>query len=242
MSESLAALAARVVAVRQRVAEACTRAGRDPAEVTLVAVTKTLPAATVRAAYAVGLRDFGENYAQELRDKALQLADLAELRWHFIGPLQRNKAQHVVGTAALIHTVASTALIERLAALAAQRGTAQGVLLQLNLSGEGTKSGARAEELPALLAALGAHPQQLHGIGLMTMPPQSADPQQTAPIFAALRQLRDTFADHWAADPAAAAARLGALSMGMSADYAVAIAEGATLVRVGSAIFGQRAP
>lgn len=237
MSAETVALARRITAVQERIALACARAGRERTEVTLIAVSKTQPAAAVRAAYALGLRDFGENYAQELRDKAAQLADLHELRWHFIGPLQRNKAQHVIGTVALIHTVASIALIERLAALAAQRGLAQSLLLQLNLSGEDSKSGARAEELPALLAAVDAYPLQLRGVGLMTMPPLEADPQRAAPIFAALRHLRDGCAGRWATP-----SRRGELSMGMSGDYEVAIAEGATLVRVGSAIFGDRAP
>ncbi|MBK8480329.1 MAG: YggS family pyridoxal phosphate-dependent enzyme [Proteobacteria bacterium] len=235
MSEPLTTLAERLNAVRRQIALACARAGRDPAEVTLVAVSKTVPAAAVREAYALGLRDFGENYVQELREKAAQLADLAELRWHFIGPLQRNKAQHVVGTAALIHTVASTALIDRLAALAERGGSTQHLLLQLNLSGEASKSGAGAEALPALLAAIGAHQQRLRCVGLMTMPPLADDPTRSAPHFAALRQLRDRFAPQLAPPRRAAE-----LSMGMSADYAVAIAEGATLLRIGSAIFGER--
>jgi PLP dependent protein len=232
-SDDLEALSRRLGGVQQRIADACRRAGRDPDEVTLVCVTKTLGSDRVRLAHAAGARDFGENYAQELRDKARELAAL-EPRWHFIGPLQRNKVKYAVGTAVLIHTLGRAETIEAVDKRAASAGIVQEGLVQLNLSGEATKSGAAEGELEALLVAFEGC-THLRCAGLMTMPPFFDDPQLARPIFAALRQLRDR---------AAATARtnvdLHHLSMGMSGDFEVAVEEGATLVRVGTAIMGPR--
>ena len=210
-------------AVRAGIARACAGAGRDPASVRLVAVSKTQPLEAVRAAAAAGQVLFGENYAQELREKA---AALPELEWHFIGALQGNKARVVVGRAALIHTCDRAALARELSKRAAGLGITQRVLLEVNVGREPQKGGALPEEVAALLAAVRALPA-LECRGLMCIPPAEGDPR---PHFRTLRALRDGLLPG------------GELSMGMSADYAAAIEEGATLVRVGTAIFGARGP
>jgi PLP dependent protein len=223
-------------AVQARVAAACERAGRSAAEVTIVAVSKTHPAAAVREAFAAGATDFGENYAQELATKASELAGAPgseprrALRWHFIGRLQRNKARLVAGRVALVHAVDSVELAEELARRAG--GNVQPILLAVNLGGEATKGGITAAAAPALATALAA----VAGTsldGLMTMPPPSDDPEASRPHFDGLRALRDRLADQLGRP-------LPVLSMGMSHDFEVAIACGATHVRVGTAIFGSR--
>ena len=196
---------------------------RLPAHVTLVAVSKLQPAEAIRAAYAAGQRDFGENYVQEWRGKAAALADLADLRWHLIGALQANKAKYVAGACALVHGLESAKVASELDRRAAARGALQPILVQVNVAREPQKGGVAVEELPTLLAELGALPH-LRVAGLMTIPPAEADPR---PHFAALREL-------------AKAHGLAQLSMGMSADWPLAVEEGATLVRVGTAIFGHR--
>ncbi len=219
-------------AIAARVAAACERAGRSPAEVTIVAVSKTHPAEAVRAAAAAGARDFGENYAQELAAKQGACADLAGVRWHFIGRLQRNKARLVAGRVALVHAVDSRELAEELARRA--QGAVQPVLLSVNVAGEATKGGVGPAAAPALAAELA----RLPGVrldGLMTMPPPSDDPEASRGPFLALRALRDRLQQELGAP-------LPALSMGMSGDYEVAIACGATHVRIGTAIFGERPP
>lgn len=224
-------LQARLAALEQRIEAACRGTGRRRDEVTLVAVTKTHPSEQVRLAHALGLRHFGENYTQELSQKAATLADVRPISWHFIGHLQRNKARHVVGRCALIHSVDSLALLTRIDQLAAPLGIVQDVMLQLSLAGETSKSGATPEELEALLAH--ARPlAHVRCVGLMTMPPLSASPDQATSIFAELRALRDA--------ARANAPDLSFLSMGMSHDLELAIAQGATHIRVGSALFGDR--
>jgi pyridoxal phosphate enzyme (YggS family) len=213
-------LGAAIAAVLARIDAAARAAGRDPAQITLVAVSKTVPAERVRDAVAAGQLDLGENYAQELRDKARVVPGA---RWHYIGPLQRNKVKYVVGTAQLIHTVGDAAIAAEIAARAARMGLTQRCLVQVNVGKEVQKSGCAIEALPSLLAALAAH-ASLRVEGLMCIPPADEDPR---PHFATLRGLAEQH-------------RLAQLSMGMSADYELAIAEGATLVRVGSAIFGAR--
>jgi len=210
-----------LIRVRERIAAACARAGRDPASVRLVAVSKTQPLDKLREAAAAGQRIFGENYAQELREKADALPGC---EWHFVGALQTNKARLVVGRAALIHTCDRIALAQELSKRARNAGLVQPVLLEVNVGREPQKAGALPEDTPALLAEVRALPG-LRCEGLMCIPPASGDPR---PHFRALREL---------------AQRLGLaeLSMGMSADYETAIEEGATLVRVGTAIFGERA-
>ncbi|HET9624631.1 MAG TPA: YggS family pyridoxal phosphate-dependent enzyme [Kofleriaceae bacterium] len=219
-------------AITARVAAACERAGRAPDEVTILAVAKTQPAAAVREAYAAGARDIGENYAQELAAKQAELAawqGAPELRWHFIGRLQRNKAKLVAGKVALVHAVDSIELAEELARRAAQP---QPILLSVNLGGEDTKGGVPSASAPDLARALAA----IAGVrldGLMTMPPPVDDPEASRPHFTALRALRDRLQDDLGR-------ALPVLSMGMSHDFEVAIACGASHVRVGTAIFGAR--
>lgn len=222
-------LADRWHAISARVAAACVRAGRAPGEVTIVAVSKLQPAEAVIAAAAAGARDFGENYAQELAAKREACGDV---RWHFIGRLQRNKAKLVAGKVALVHAVDSVDLAEELAKRAG--GVLQPVLVAVNLGGEDTKGGASPDAAPALAAAIARVP----GIrldGLMTMPPPSDDPEASRPAFVALRALRDQLQQDLGQP-------LPVLSMGMSGDFEVAIGCGATHVRIGTAIFGARAP
>jgi PLP dependent protein len=227
-------IARNLARVQERIAHACQRAGRATDEVTLVCVSKTVEADAVRAAHAAGARDFGENYGQELRDKAATLADLGEMSWHFIGALQRNKVKYAVGVAALIHSVDSEALLEEIDRRARSAGITQDVLIQLNLAGEVTKSGIDEGELPVILESLGRYPA-CRCVGLMTMPPFFDEPDRARPIFTRLRALRDEQARR-----ALPNVELNHLSMGMSGDFEAAIEEGATLVRVGTAIFGAR--
>jgi pyridoxal phosphate enzyme (YggS family) len=220
---------ARWAAVQARVAAACARAGRDPASVTIVAVAKLHPAPAVVAAVAAGVTDVGENYAQELVAKAAEVAAAgASPRWHFIGRLQRNKAKLVAGKVALVHAVDSVELGAELGKRAAAIGAMQPVLVAVNLGGEETKTGVEPAAVAALIDAL----RGVAGIrvdGLMTMPPPADAPEASRPHFQALRALRDRIGGE-----------LRVLSMGMSGDFEVAIAEGATHVRIGTAIFGER--
>jgi pyridoxal phosphate enzyme (YggS family) len=217
--------------VRARVDAACERAGRSPGEVTLVAVSKMHPASAVLEAAAAGAIDFGENYAQELAAKRGECAAVAPaIRWHYIGRLQRNKAKLVAGQVALVHAVDSVELAAELGKRAG--GVIQPILIAVNAAGEETKGGVTAETAPALAKAIG----EVAGVrldGLMTMPPPTDDPEASRPYFEALRGLRDRLADELGRP-------LPVLSMGMSGDYEVAIACGATHVRVGTAIFGAR--
>lgn len=221
-----AEIATRLEAVRARIDAACARAGREPGSVALVAVSKTQPAEAVRAAYLAGQRVFGENYVQELAEKSKSLADLAELRWHFIGHLQRNKAKDVAAVARCVETVDSPRLAEALAKRATPGAPPLEVMLQVNVGGEAQKSGCAPAELPALIDAVRAQPS-LSLRGLMTVPPLGEAPEASRPHFRALRELAGRHG-------------LRELSMGMSADLEVAIEEGATTVRVGTAIFGSR--
>lgn len=223
-------VAAALARVRADIAAAATACGRDPAGVTLVAVSKTRGPDDVRAAYAAGQRDFGENYVQELVAKAEALADLADLRWHFIGHLQTNKARAVAERAAVVHSADSERLVRELGRRAAAAGRTLGLLAQVNVAGEAQKSGCAPGELGAVLAAARESPG-LSLRGLMTVPPAADDPEASRPWFAALRALRESHGG---------ASSLPELSMGMTHDLAVAVAEGATLVRVGTAIFGAR--
>ncbi len=224
-------IAQRLAAVHARIDAARARAGGGA--VSLLAVGKRHPAAAIAAAYAAGQRDFGENYAQELADKRAELASSCPgLRWHMIGPVQRNKAKLVVGTA-LIHTVDRVALLSALDQKAHGHGVIQDVLVQVNVAGEASKSGVAPDAVAGLLDGF-ADCEALRCVGLMTIPP--AGPAESArPHFRALRQLRDRLAS-----TARPRVELRALSMGMSDDLEVAIEEGATLVRVGTAIFGAR--
>jgi pyridoxal phosphate enzyme (YggS family) len=212
-------------AVRKRVDAACVRAGRDPSEVTIVAVSKLHPASAVREAAAAGAGDFGENYAQELVAKRGECGDV---RWHFIGRLQRNKAKLVAGSVALVHAVDS---IDLAAELGKRAQAVQPILLAVNVGGEVTKGGIEEAEALELARGFAAVPN-IRLDGLMTMPPPFDDPEASRPYFEKLRDLRDRLAN--------TVGPLPVLSMGMSGDFEVAIACGATHVRIGTAIFGAR--
>lgn len=230
MTASAAQVQGALDAVRARIEEAARRAGRDPATVRLLAVSKTHGPDAVRAAYARGQRDFGENYVQELVPKAAALADLADLRWHLIGHLQTNKCRDVAGLVATVQSVDSERLVRELGRRATAAGRTVGILIQVNVAREAQKSGCEVEALPAILAAaLGTPGVALRG--LMTVPPAAGDPRASRPWFEALRSLRDANGGE---------ALLPDLSMGMTHDMDEAIAAGATVVRVGTAIFGAR--
>lgn len=232
----MSAIAANLARVLDRIARAAHAASRAPEEITLVAVSKTKPASAIREAYAAGQRDFGENYAQELAAKAEELADLPDLRLHYIGHLQSNKAKVVARAAHVVHTVDSVSLAKELGKRALKEGWgADGsgrerlpVLVEVNVGGEPQKHGASAVDLGAVLDAVEAE-KALRLRGLMTMPPH--DLEAARRVFEALKSLRNLHGGR---------ARLPDLSMGMSDDLEVAIASGSTIVRVGSAIFGAR--
>jgi PLP dependent protein len=215
-------LAQRLAEVRRRIAKAAERVRRDPAQITLVAVTKVFPAAVIRDAYALGLREFGENYVQELEAKLPEVSDLAEARFHFIGHLQANKSRRAAEIFHAIQTVDTAKLARRLG----ETGKPLDIMLEVKLSPEQAKAGAPPEELPELIGAVRGCPN-LRLLGLMTMPPWSDDPEQSRPYFRRLREL-------------AAEQGLQHLSMGMSHDLETGIEEGATFVRVGTALFGRR--
>ena len=232
------ALGARLEGVRRRVADAARRAGRRPEEVTLIAVTKTHLPPLLLAAAAAGATDFGENRVQEAEAKFEELKRAgARVRWHLIGHLQSNKARRAVKFFDLVHTVDSAALAARLERLCEEEGRGRlDVLAQLDLAGEATKSGAREGELPALAEAL-ASCARVRCVGLMTLPPFFEDAARVRPYFRRLRELRDEWRGRGLFGAGA-----GELSMGMSHDFEEAVAEGATMVRVGTAIFGERGP
>jgi pyridoxal phosphate enzyme (YggS family) len=222
-------IARNLTEVRARIGAAARAAGRTPESVRLLAVSKKMPADDVRAAIAAGQRAFGENYAQELRDKAALLAaEPAPPEWHFIGPLQSNKVKYVAGKVALVHSIDSAALLDAFEA----RGAPQACLVQVNVAGEASKRGLAMADLPALLDRF-AGARFVRCQGLMLIPPRG----DARPHFAALRSLRD----REAARPRQNV-DLSELSMGMTEDLEAAIAEGATIVRVGTAIFGPRQP
>ncbi len=219
---------ARLDEVRGRLADALRRAGRPADACRLVLASKTQPAAAVAAAYRAGAREFGENYVQEAIAKRAELTALGDITWHLIGHLQGNKARVAVATFDLIQTLDSARLA---AALARQSPTRPvRVLLEVNLGGEASKSGVAPDETEALLTAVR---EQVEVIGLMTIPPPTPEPAAARPYFARLRALRDQLA-------AATGVKLSELSMGMTDDYEIAIEEGATIVRVGRAVFGER--
>jgi len=217
--------------VLERMEKAALRAGRRPEEVRLVGAIKGVDVDRIAEAVESGLEIVGENYVQEALRKREVLGD--RVRWHMIGHLQRNKARHAVGLFEMIHSVDSLKLAQELQKRAAKEGREVGVLLQVNLSGEETKSGVAPEGVQELAEAISEMPN-LRLKGLMTMPPYFEDPDGARPYFQALRRLRDELQRR--------GLPVEELSMGMSADFEVAIEEGATLVRVGTAIFGQRRP
>ncbi|MGO8761356.1 MAG: YggS family pyridoxal phosphate-dependent enzyme [Desulfobaccales bacterium] len=224
------AIAQNLEEVRAAIVTAARRAGRDPGSVRLVAVSKTVDLERIRAAMDAGQDLFGENYLQEARDKIAVLG--RRVGWHLVGHLQSNKARGAVELFDLIHAVDRGKLAGALDAAAARLGKVQDVLIQVNQGGEATKSGVAPEAAPALLKEVAGLPH-LRVLGLMSMPPWFPDPEAARPYFRALRELRDHLRG-------LTGLPLTELSMGMSGDFAVAVEEGATLVRVGTAIFGSR--
>jgi pyridoxal phosphate enzyme (YggS family) len=227
-----AALRARLADVRDRIARAAGRVGRDPATVRLVAISKTFTADHIRAAADCGQIDFGENKVQEALEKMDRTADLP-IRWHLVGHLQSNKAKKAGARFAVVHSVDQAAIALRLDEGARAAGRSIDLLAQVDLAGEPSKHGAQIGQLPALLQTSGLHAARF--AGLMLLPPAVEDPEEARPFFRAARGLRDELVDR-----GVDASSLGELSMGMSHDFEVAVEEGATLVRVGTAIFGKR--
>ena len=222
MQPAAQALGERLNAVRERIARAAERAHRDPQTILLLAVTKVFPATVIEEAYALGLREFGENYVQELEGKYGQVHNLEGVRFHLIGHLQSNKSGKAAELFDVVQTVDSAKLARRLS----DAGRSLEVMLEVKLAPEEAKSGAAPEELPELIAAVQAL-ARLRLTGLMTMPPWSDDSEASRPYFRRLRELAERHG-------------LPQLSMGMSGDLEVAIEEGSTCVRVGTALFGKR--
>ena len=223
----MSTIAKNIAKVRTRIREAAQACGRDPETVGLLAVSKTKPAAAVREAHACGQSDFGENYLQEALNKQAELSDLS-LTWHFIGPIQSNKTRPIAEHFAWVHSVDRLKIAQRLSAQRPAHLPPLNICLQVNVSGEASKSGCAPEELPALALAVSQLPN-LRLRGLMTIPEPTRDVAQQHAACARLRQLRDDLN-----------LELDVLSMGMSDDLEAAIAEGATWVRIGTALFGAR--
>jgi PLP dependent protein len=226
-------IASSIQSIQQQVNDAAVRSGRSADQVTIVAVSKTKPAQAVRDAYAVGMRVFGENRIQEAEGKIAELNDL-EAQWHLIGHLQTNKVKKVIPLFTLIHSVDSPKLIKALESEAAKHDATVSILLQLNLSGEESKFGADISELEKLLSALQEAPHLLCK-GLMTIPPFVDDPEDVRQYFRNLRELGEQYHNDIVGENNPLE-----LSMGMTNDFQVAIEEGSTMVRIGTAIFGGR--
>jgi pyridoxal phosphate enzyme (YggS family) len=235
MSDIAARLRENLERVRSRIADACRRCGRNPAQVRLIAVTKYAELDGVRELIALGQTVLGESRPQQLVARALQLG--TGIEWHLIGTLQRNKVRSVLPHVSLIHSVESLKLLERIDSIAAELNVRPRVLLQVNVSGEASKQGFEPERLRETWPAISAH-RNVTIVGLMTMAPLADDPRHARPTFSDLRRLRDELRQS-----AGDAALFPELSMGMSNDFEVAIEEGATLVRIGSLLFeGLKAP
>jgi PLP dependent protein len=219
--------------IRERITAAAAAAGRRPDDIRLLAVSKTFSADHVRAAYAAGQRDFGENKVQEALQKSEETADL-DIRWHLIGHLQSNKAKRAAEAFAAIHSIDSVDLLRRVERASADAGATPDLYIQVDLAGESTKFGAPETDVPAIArAAMECRAARLKG--LMLLPPWFDEPEHARPYFRRLRELRERLVED-----GIDATRVRELSMGMSHDFEVAIQEGATLVRVGTAIFGKR--
>jgi len=232
--DQMQGLAARFADVKARVAAAAEKCGRNPAEVTLIAISKTHPASLVRELISLGAMDLGENRVQEAELKIPEVGRTG-VRWHLVGHLQANKARRAVNLFDVIHSLDSVELARRLDRLCVEVGRESlPLLIQVDLGHEETKSGVDEQELAQLAEAV-QQLERLELIGLMTLPPFFEDPKQARPYFRRLRELRDELAQKGAFGE-----RSGELSMGMTHDFAVAIEEGATMVRIGTAIFGER--
>ncbi|MCU0657118.1 MAG: YggS family pyridoxal phosphate-dependent enzyme [Polyangiaceae bacterium] len=224
-------VASKLEAIRDRLRRAERAAGRPEGSVALIAVSKMQPVEALREAYAAGQRDFGENYLQELEEKAEALRDLPDLRFHVIGHVQSNKARIAARHAAMLHTIDSVSLVAELGKRVAGRPEPLPVLIEVNVGGEAQKHGCSSAQIGPLIEAIEAQPG-LRLRGLMTVPPHTDDPTGARPFFRRLRELRELHGID----------RLPELSMGMSHDLEAAVIEGATMVRVGTAIFGERPP
>ena len=218
--------------VEEKVIQACKRAGRDPSEVTLIAVSKTKPISMIEELLPLGVRDFGENKVQELTEKAEILSP--EIRWHMIGHLQRNKVKYVVDKACLIHSVDSLRLAEEISKEAGKKNRTASVLLEVNVAGEESKFGIAPEEALPLAKEIAGLPH-IQIKGLMTIAPYTEDPENNRNFFRDLKKLSVDIAQENIDN-----VTMNVLSMGMTGDYEVAIEEGATHVRVGTGIFGER--
>ncbi len=225
-----------IARVQEQIAAAAKRAHRNPNEITLMAVSKTFPPELIREAYAAGLRSFGENRVQEFTSKIESLKDLQDAEWHMIGHLQTNKSAKAVGLFSAVDSLDSLRLAEKLNAAAEESGKQLPVLVEINVGGEATKTGiaADSQEFEDILQAA-PRLKNLKIQGLMTVPPYAEDPEGERPYFRKLRELRDQISQRRLSN-----VNLDVLSMGMSHDFAVAIEEGSTCVRVGTAIFGSR--
>lgn len=223
----------RLAEIRARMAEAAARAGRPPSAIQLVAVSKTFPIDAVRAAYDAGQRDFGENKVQEGLQKIALTTD-TQIRWHLIGHLQSNKARKAAENFTALHAIDSVELLQRVDQAAAAKGRTVSVLVQVDLALEPTKHGAALADVPAIFAAA-RQCESAQMAGLMLLPPFVENPEDARPWFRRLRDLK-----HRLLDDGVSPAFVRELSMGMSHDFEVAVEEGATMVRVGTAIFGER--
>ncbi len=221
-----------LMSVEKRIEEACKRANRAREEVTLIAVSKTKPVSMLEVIYNEGIRDFGENKVQELTEKYEQLPE--DVKWHMIGHLQRNKVKYIVDKVKLIHSVDSVRLAESIEQEAAKKNVEVDILIEVNVAEEDSKFGLKVDEVLPLIETISAFPH-IHIKGLMTIAPYVENPEENRPVFARLRKLSVDIAkkniDNVSVD---------ILSMGMTNDYEVAIEEGATIVRVGTGIFGER--
>jgi pyridoxal phosphate enzyme (YggS family) len=228
-------VADRLAGIRERIAAAARSAGRDPSSIRLVAVSKTFPIDAIREAYAAGQREFGENRVQEALQKIDAAADL-DIKWHLLGHLQTNKTKKAAPAFSTIHSVDSVELLQKIDAAAADAGRTPELLIQVDLAGETTKFGVPPEDVPQLFDAA-VRCRAARVAGLMTLPPIPESPENARPWFRRLRELRD----EWLV-AGVPPSMLAELSIGMSGDFEVAIQEGSTMVRIGTAIFGSRAP
>ena len=218
--------------VRKNIEEACRAVNRDPGEVTLISVSKTKPVSMLQKAYDAGSRDFGENKVQEIMDKYPQLP--SDIRWHMIGHLQRNKVKYIVDKVALIHSVDSLRLAETIENEAAKHNVTVPILIEVNVAQEESKFGLKTEEVLSLVESVAALPH-INIKGLMTIAPYVEDPEENRGIFGQLKKLSVDIAAKNINN-----VNMSVLSMGMTGDYQVAVQEGATMVRVGTGIFGER--
>ncbi len=222
----------RLEEVNARIAEACERSGRDPSEVTLVAVSKTKPVEMIREAYDSGVRDFGENKVQEMMEKQEQLP--GDIRWHMIGHLQRNKVKYLIGKVHLIHSVDSLRLAEEISAQSVKRGVDTDILIEVNIAGEESKFGISRDETLSLVEAAASLPG-IHIKGLMVVAPYVENSEDNRPYFREIKQLSVDIASKNIDN-----IYMYVLSMGMTGDFETAVEEGSTIVRVGTGIFGER--